>query len=621
MPAPTGDSDRVRTSTPRAPKCRTSRATSGRRSTPSASGLGGLDALAGVVRDERDAVVAARRQRAVRAQADRRVDRLRAIVKEIERPDVVRAAREIDPRRRGGVDAHARIIMAGECRFGSFGATPAAWPSSDSPATAFPTISAGSSPSSISAASSTSPATSSSPRRSPSCRARWPALARDWPFWISVDQEGGRVARLKSPFTEWPPAMTLGRSGDEALAARFAAALAAELRGRRHQPRLRAGARRPHESGESGHRRSRARRAGRADVARLGARDHSRRCRRPASPPAASTFPATATRASTRTRRCRSSSTIARRLDAVELVPFRARDRRRRRDHHDRARARAGARRAIAPASFSPRIVTELLKTDAGLRRRRHQRRPRHEGGQRDDAAARGDGRGHRRRLRRRAALQLARPTSRWRRIEALIRAAESGALPQTRIDDALARQQRGRRSASCAQRPRPPPPLDVVGCARASGRRRRRWRRGGDAAHGGRPRQVPAGPARAAASRSSRRPARSIARSSRPASPSCGGSASSPSSTTRSSTREAIVGRAAARARAGAAARVSTRLDVDAIIAVRGGYGSVETAAAARRRSRFARSRTAFVGYSDVTSLHSVSRRRTSASRRCTAR
>src|SRR5215471_2419660 len=56
------------------------------------------------------------------------------------------------------------------------------------------------------------------------------ALARDWPFWISVDQEGGRVARLKAPFTEWPPAITLGRSGDEALAGRFAGALAAELR-------------------------------------------------------------------------------------------------------------------------------------------------------------------------------------------------------------------------------------------------------------------------------------------------------------------------------------------------------------------------------------------------------
>lgn len=55
------------------------------------------------------------------------------------------------------------------------------------------------------------------------------ALAGDMPLWVSVDQEGGRVARLKSPFTVWPPMITLGRSGDEQLVSRFAKALAAEL--------------------------------------------------------------------------------------------------------------------------------------------------------------------------------------------------------------------------------------------------------------------------------------------------------------------------------------------------------------------------------------------------------
>ena len=56
------------------------------------------------------------------------------------------------------------------------------------------------------------------------------SLAKELPLWVSVDQEGGRVARLKAPFTIWPPMLTLGRSGDEVLAARFAKALAAELK-------------------------------------------------------------------------------------------------------------------------------------------------------------------------------------------------------------------------------------------------------------------------------------------------------------------------------------------------------------------------------------------------------
>lgn len=55
-------------------------------------------------------------------------------------------------------------------------------------------------------------------------------LGAEVPPWVSVDQEGGRVARLKAPFTEWPAAATLGRAGGTDLAARFGAALAAELR-------------------------------------------------------------------------------------------------------------------------------------------------------------------------------------------------------------------------------------------------------------------------------------------------------------------------------------------------------------------------------------------------------
>ena len=54
-------------------------------------------------------------------------------------------------------------------------------------------------------------------------------MGAEQPLWVSVDQEGGRVARLKAPFTAWPPMATLGRAGSEELASRFATALAAEL--------------------------------------------------------------------------------------------------------------------------------------------------------------------------------------------------------------------------------------------------------------------------------------------------------------------------------------------------------------------------------------------------------
>lgn len=48
-------------------------------------------------------------------------------------------------------------------------------------------------------------------------------------IFISVDQEGGRVARLKEPFTIWPTMAEVGKTDDVELAARFGKALAKEL--------------------------------------------------------------------------------------------------------------------------------------------------------------------------------------------------------------------------------------------------------------------------------------------------------------------------------------------------------------------------------------------------------
>lgn len=55
-------------------------------------------------------------------------------------------------------------------------------------------------------------------------------LAVDIPLLIAIDQEGGRVSRLPSDFTIFPPAATVAQSGSTELAYQAAAVTAKELR-------------------------------------------------------------------------------------------------------------------------------------------------------------------------------------------------------------------------------------------------------------------------------------------------------------------------------------------------------------------------------------------------------
>lgn len=50
------------------------------------------------------------------------------------------------------------------------------------------------------------------------------------PLLIAVDQEGGRVQRLRAPWTVWPPLRAVGEKGSVELARKMATAIATELR-------------------------------------------------------------------------------------------------------------------------------------------------------------------------------------------------------------------------------------------------------------------------------------------------------------------------------------------------------------------------------------------------------
>lgn len=48
-------------------------------------------------------------------------------------------------------------------------------------------------------------------------------------LFVSIDMEGGRVARLKAPFTQWPPMKILGEIGSASLGFKFAETMGKEL--------------------------------------------------------------------------------------------------------------------------------------------------------------------------------------------------------------------------------------------------------------------------------------------------------------------------------------------------------------------------------------------------------
>jgi beta-N-acetylhexosaminidase len=287
------------------------------------------------------------------------------------------------------------------------------------------------------------------------------ALAIEWPLWISVDQEGGRVARLKRPFTEWPPAITLGRSGSEQLAERFAAALAAELTAvginLDYAPVLDV-----HTNPANPIIGDRAL-AERADVAATLGRAVIRGLQRAGVAACGKHFPGHGDTSRDSHEELPIVEHDPRRLEEVELVPFRAAIEERVATVMT-AHVLVPALDAERPASLSPRIVTTMLKDamkfdgvvlsdDLGMKAISATTSL---GEATVDAIGAGCD-----------AVLLCNNTidEQVMALETLIRAAESGRLKPSRLDDALARQRRVK-ERFLATHPKEKIDLNIVGCA-----------------------------------------------------------------------------------------------------------------------------------------------------------
>lgn len=55
-------------------------------------------------------------------------------------------------------------------------------------------------------------------------------MADKAPLFVSIDMEGGRVARLKPPFTQWPPLSAIGKIDSTSVAFKFAQVMGEELK-------------------------------------------------------------------------------------------------------------------------------------------------------------------------------------------------------------------------------------------------------------------------------------------------------------------------------------------------------------------------------------------------------